>query len=575
MKTSKLFSLLVVSIVLTGSLAFPAGVFASNFAKAVDFTYVDLDNSNRGFVGNWQTAKSNTGFNFGGEDAVIGTGSAEAGTQTSSSLNSNSTEGTLTDSQSGPTAVNYSEGDYLLNGSDSVAIAVDIKYIGVHNFNGGVVINDSLARANTGFNRAGEDSEIDTGSASAQTTTSTVMNSNETTVTVEDTGMIGPVAANVDFNYFADGADAMPAQLEGDVAVAIEADIVLVENRNFGFVHNDSVAMSNTGGNFTGEDSELETSAAQASTSTDSTVNLNQTSVTLTDSGIVGPMAINADGDFTYGDIEDSCIGGDFALAVDKNAAIVLNDNSAFVINDSKAMANSGLNKTGEDSELTTGGATASTATTNNVNSNSTNVVIADSSMGPVAANVDMDTETLGGAGISCITCGGSMGPVAANVNTDGGTAIAVDTNVAMVSNDNRAMVINDSEASANTGMNRTGGDSTVVTGDASAATSTSNDVNSNSTNVEINDTTGVGPTAANVETSGDSTAVSTETVVVSADNNNSGAVVNGSQASANTGGNTGGCNADGSSITTGNANSTTTTTNTVNSNTTTFVINQ
>lgn len=538
-------------------------------AIAVDFNGGLFIDTNSGFVINTPSSFANSGFNSVDEEGSVTTNSATADTDTTTALNSNSLIGGITDTQSGPTAYNLDTDD-----EDALAVAVDANLVGVINFNFGFVSNTSLSMANSGFNQAGEESTILTGSATSRTKTETDLNSNVTDISINDSGD-GSVAFNED-------GDA------SGTAVAADVNGVLVVNANMGSVCDFSFAGANSGVNITeDEEGTITTLGALATTQTTSGLNSNTTDVDITDSGEEGPVAANVD--------FDEC---NLAVAIDVNAVLVFNNNLGSVLNVSVAAANTGMNNGGEESTVTTGSATAGTTTTTNLNTNTTSVSITDNSNGPVAVNTDDDCEIdpcnpqipspceEDACGTGCGGCPGGQGqtgPVAANVDTDGGVAVAIDANIAVVDNDNRGLVGNTSVALANSGGNQAGEESSVTTGNANAGTGTTNTVNSNDTTIVITDGATSGPVAVNQD-SEDSLAVSADVNAAVVSNNNSALVTNQSTAVANTGNNGSleqeaagtcgtGCGEDESTVTTGNATATTTTTNNVNSNTTTFTI--
>lgn len=535
-------------------------------AVAVDLNGALIMNDNFGAVCDFTNANANTGENSVDEEGNVTSGIAFAGTDASTSLNSTNLTGSLTDEHDGLFAFNDDTED-----EDALAVEVDANLVGVINFNRGFVKNNSIALANSGLNNSGEESNIDSGAAGAGTETATELNTNTADVTITDMGD-GPVA------YNSDGDD------EG-LAIAADVNAALVLNANMGDVCNFSVAGANSGMNVSGEESEITTGGALATTDTTTGLNSNTTDVAITNNGSMGSIAANVD-------FDESSV----AVGVDANVALVFNENQGKVKNLSFAGANSGMNGGDEESVVTTGSATAGTTASTTVNTNKTSVTITDNSNGPVAMNTEdcsvnpcrpqipNPCETGCETGCEGITVGGpTNGPVAANIDTDGGVSVAVNANVAVVSNDNVAGVSNVSIAMANTGLNGSGEESTVLTGNAVATTGTTNTVNGNDTTVAINDGTSSGPVAVNKETEG-GVAVSVDANVVAVTNDNTAVVSNVSSAVANTGNNgdaaqnatcTTGCDeAEGGSVTTGDATATTTTTNTVNSNTTTFTIN-
>lgn len=537
-------------------------------AVSVDFNGGLVLNDNLGSVCDFTSASANSGYNVGDEEATVATHSSSAVTLTSTDLNSSETTGSITDTASGPIAVNNDVDE------EALALAIDANVAGVINFNDGMVSNKSFALSNSGFNTAGEESAILAGTAGSTTSTDTDLNSNMTDVTIDNNSHNGPVAFNEDVD-------------EDGTAVAVNVNGALVMNTNLGGVCNFSVAGANSGVNVIDEEGNVTTATATAATGATTDLNANDTTIAIRNSD--SPVAANTD-------VDDEGL----AISADANFALVDNSNYGEVTNFSMAGANTGANYGGEESSISTGVAVAETSAITTVNTNKTVVTIADNTNGPVAVNTDdkhvnpcnpQIPNPCIEDGCPCdeISCGDSLaegrgtGPVAANIDTDGGVAIAVNANVAVVGNDNEGSVLNVSTAVANSGANGAGEESTVSTGAALASTGATSNVNSNDTTVGITDGASSGPVAANVDTDG-GTAVAVDANVAAVSNNNEATVTNVSNASANTGANgdpqsascTSGCedNAEGGSVTTGAASASTRTTTEVNSNTTTFTIN-
>ena len=556
----------LLALVLVFSLATTVkAVTPGSSVKAIDFNFVDIHNDNCAFDMNFSKARANTGWNMtSGEVSLIKSGSADAGTDAATGMNTNVAMGTLTDTHIGPIAVN------LFTGPFANAYALDFNFVKIHNHNFGMVWNDSFAWANTGWNTiTGKKAKITTGNATADTKTATTMNTNLADVSIVDTNFVGPVAANL--------FSPMPM-----MAIAKDENKIKIVNFNFGFVGNDSDALANTGHNVVkGKKADIKTGKADASTETTTVMNTNVTEAAIVDAGLIGPVA---------GNVNFMLVGAgeimpfNFVLAKDENKIKVVNFNHALVLNDSFAKANTGYNTAGKKSTIKTGAAVASTATSTTVNTNYTSAAIVDTSSGPFAGNVGLGHLPFCGDDLEsdCENSIGGIGPVAINIG--GGIAIAEDENEIEVKNHNNAFVYNDSDAKANSGYNTTGAGSTITTGSATASTMTDNTVNTNVTDVTITDAAGIGPVAANIGGGPVSVAKATETAEVEVNNDNHAVVINDSNASANTGNNSVpvqpastncGGSTDGGTVTTGDASATTTTTNTVNTNVTTFSINQ
>jgi len=329
------------------------------------------------------------------------------------------------------------------------AIAVDLNGALIVNDNVGAVCDFTFANANTGLNGVEEEATITTGSASAGTDATTSLNGSEVMGSLTD-DHDGPLA----YNYDTDDEDAL--------AVAVDANLVGVINFNGGVVSNMSFALANSGFNYGGEESVINTGGASADTGTVTDLNWNSTDISIEDTNGRGPVAYNEDGE-----------ADGLAVAVDLNGVLVVNTNLGEVCNFSVADANSGMNVSGEESTIVTGLAEADTTTETDLNSNTTKVAITDSgATGPVAANVDFDECS---------------------------TAVGVDANVAVVFNQNMGKVSNVSLAAANSGMNLGGEESNITTGGAVAGTTTGSTVNSNTTSVTIADRSN-GPVAINTE---------------------------------------------------------------------------
>lgn len=483
-------------------------------ATAVDFIHVEVVNTNLGKVMNFSIADANSGWNIvGGRGGLIDSGNAEANTEAGTVLNTSKTvvEGEIYNS---PTAMNSGEG--LMSPE---ALAMDFIFVDVDNFNMGKVCNFSVADANTGYNLAGKYGDIDTGNATAKTQTETTLNSIDNKVSVHKE-VVGPLALNLEmggeFGLFG-GRPPMPRS--GPKATAIDFIAIDVDNLNVGCVGNFSVALANSGRNAASKYGEVETGKALASTETETNLNMIANDVSVSEAG-QGPTAVN----FVYtGFIDAQCCrpggGSPKALAINGTMVGVHNFNFGLVENLSLANANTGENIVGKRASITTGDATASTGTANDVNSIS-NTISVSSSNGPMAINAEVGLPD-GGCASTELGCGGmTTGTVAANIGTPG-TAVVKDMTVVEVENTNVAMVDNVSVANANTGNNVAGcgdlGDpceliqpvctntcgggcydpcpipsidpcqpASITTGDATAETSVENTVNTSETTITI-----------------------------------------------------------------------------------------
>jgi hypothetical protein len=295
---------------------------------------VEVDNVNLGYVGNWVATAANTGhnWNFWGDSD---TGDAQSTANVSTTMNHSSTTVVVSDSGMGPLAANV-EGDveddcnHARGGCKKkhhrkpgpVAMAMDVNAVDVDNTNMGAVVNDVSTAANTGLNMT-VGGESDTGDATADSTVVNDVNGNETYVQINDTSG-GPTAVNTDGAMGADVPCVGPIDVCGSggptaanigeegTAVAVDADVVEVDNTNAALVVNDVDTAANTGGNVTidcgddpcdddnhvdepachdpcdcdpcdGDDAETNTGDAEASSTVENTVNTNSTTVVITD----------------------------------------------------------------------------------------------------------------------------------------------------------------------------------------------------------------------------------------------------------------------------------------------------
>ena len=145
----------------------------------------------------------------------------------------------------GPAAVN-------LGGKHALAVALEADLVGVRNTNLGLVANCVSTSANTGANLTLFGSS-DTGNATARSTVTNSVNSNETGVLIAD-GSSGPVAANVGHmgGPMMPGGGPVAANVgTSGIAVAAEVDAVGVSNTNVGAVVNDVDTVANSGHNVT------------------------------------------------------------------------------------------------------------------------------------------------------------------------------------------------------------------------------------------------------------------------------------------------------------------------------------
>ena len=518
----KTFLTLLVSLSLVLS-AVTASYAMGPLAVSADVIVANVDNTNVGRVCNFTQTRANTGDNFTyGASSFTGTAGAYA--DVGSGLNSSSTGVYVTNTGSGPVALNLEE-HYLPNpsllpfsvsggsmnypwllgflfGPGSKAVALDLTYLNVDNFNSGMVGNNVLTNSNTGNNiTLGGTSQ--TGAAVAGSKVTTNLNSNSTGVYVTDSES-GPLAANMGTYVYDDVLDANYVPMYfGDLAVALDITNVDVSNFNHGYVFNNVDTNANTGYNFTlGANSG--TGGALAGADVSSTVNRNVTTVAVSETG-VGPMALNSEENFGVR-LNPVFMSGSIAVAGEVNVALVDNTNHGMVLNDVDTNANSAHNLAFGGSS-NTGMALSYAVVGSNVNSNTTTVGITDTSS-PTAMNSDSQVNTTGGCVPSVgFPCGGSTGgTTAANVG-DSGVAVAVDATIASVTNNNTGTVVNNVTTEANTGGNMTKGcgeitcpcdqpnptespapvvTTTSSTGDAVASSEVSNTVNTNTTTVVI-----------------------------------------------------------------------------------------
>jgi hypothetical protein len=371
----------------------------------------------------------------------------------------------------------------------SLAVAMDLTKVKICNFNMGGIGNFIHTQANSGMN-FNMWSDSDTGNAAASASVGSTLNSNSTAVTICDFES-GPVAVNMGGGGGMPGL-CWPFLCYGKVAIAADLTEVKVCNFNAGLIINGIRTAANSGHNWTIAGDSM-TGNANASANVSTNLNSNSTSVTVMEGG-AGPMAIN--------------LGGWRALAVALEADLVKvkNMNLGLVANCISTSANSGGNMTMFGSSGT-GNATARSTVASTVNTNSTSVMIADGSSGPVAANIGGSLAMCDGEMVDghCLLDGG---PVATNHGTSG-KAISAEVDAVDVSNTNIGEVTNKVNTTANTGDNVTigcckdpcpdpcdpdpcdpdpcdpeGPDSD--TGNATATSTVTNTVNTNSTSVVI-----------------------------------------------------------------------------------------
>jgi hypothetical protein len=376
-------------------------------AIAVDATLVGVCNFNYGTVSNMVFTGANSGLNettgkedmwphfgfswfpwFGGDEVESDTGNAIAKATVSTNLNSNDTFVAVCDFENGPKAINWERPcrfhcfyDRCGCDPDPVAVAVDLTAVKVSNFNIGSVMNMVFTGANTGWNDTSGGSS-DTGDARATASVATTLNTNHTCVMVSEGGS---------------GALAMNNARHGGLAIAVEADLVKVDNMNLGYVANFVGTLANSGGNTTSGGSSG-TGSAIASASVTNNVNSNSTFIGISGSDSAaavnggstsirvpcdGPIDVcNPDGVVAVND------GKGTAIAADIDAVSVSNTNVAEVDNVVVTSANTGGNETGDidqgsfgcgqddGGDSSTGNASATSTVENTVNSNSTTVVI-------------------------------------------------------------------------------------------------------------------------------------------------------------------------------------------------------
>jgi hypothetical protein len=458
----------IYSIIICLALVLTMGVntAAAQVAVGADLNVAGVYNYNNGNVFNFTGTNADSGYNFTFMGAS-GTGTAGAAGVVANTTNSNDSTVLLGDGGTGPQAVNYKGfGPISWN---PVAVAVDANVAGVINLNNANVFNFVNTSANSGHNfTMGGGS--DTGNVAARSTVTNTANTNVSTVGVLDIES-GPVATNwsgFGFPFFPSGGT--------QVAVSADLNVAGVYNFNQGNVMNAVMTDANSGDNVTLKFGSMgvlsNTGNAVAASTVTTTVNTNTSSVFVTDAG-TGPLAVNN----AFG------TGTQVAVAADVNLGLSVNTNEANVDNFVLTTSNSGDNFTGDALFTNTGNATSRTTVANTVNTNTTIMVVEDSSTGLVAGN----TQGMPGStpcSITLPTCGGAGGTTAANVGTSG-TAVAAGVTGAVAVNENNADVNNVTVTQANTGDNTTiGGGSN--TGNASAATSVSNTVNTNTTTVVI-----------------------------------------------------------------------------------------
>lgn len=529
----KMKKILTLVAVLTLALAVVPGVSAhhepENWAVAVDANLVGIFNENYGDVCNFAFTNANSGFNYvTGKKVTSDTGNALAGAEVTTDENANKTAVTLGDGGEGPVAVNEVENENgrvhkedKKEGGDNTAIAVDLNAVLVTNFNFGFVNNSVVTGANTGFNKVNGKKAVDagTGNAEAGAEVATTLNTNKTEVTVDDSES-GPMALNSQTTKkhdcceddcdeeccdeepecgcadFTSGQNGKKHHDNDNLAVAVDVNAVLVDNLNVGFVSNFVMTGANTGVNFVDGKKAVttDTGDALAGTKVDNSVNSNETTVTITDDG-AGPAAINsAELEKSHRRSQSHEKGDAVAIAADVNLGAVLNTNFGLVANVVYTGANSGGNYTSKGSS-STGNATAYSAVTNDVNSNTTSMTI-NGGTGAVAVNSNGTNDSSSPCEPNT-PCAQGDGTYAGNIGTTG-TAVAVDVTAAAVTNENMGVVTNVVGTTANTGGNMTGGEekksccdcdqttTTTSTGDATAGTSVSNTVNTNDTTVVV-----------------------------------------------------------------------------------------
>jgi len=228
-------------------------------AIAWDNTEIEVKNVNFGFVSNDLMLLANTGHNLT-VGSKVDTGDAAVTVNVGTTLNTNTTRLEMYESGMGPVAVNFAMGDVY---RVPLAVAAESDEISVSNFNFGMVGNNVLARANTGWNGTyGKGKDVDTGDAAVTSNISNAVNTNTTSVAKTDTA-VGPVAVNAELSGCGglSGVPCLPAGGVGPVAanigtsgiaVAVESDEVEVSNKNGAIVTNNETLVANTGHNQTG-----------------------------------------------------------------------------------------------------------------------------------------------------------------------------------------------------------------------------------------------------------------------------------------------------------------------------------
>jgi hypothetical protein len=461
----------------TAAMAFLTGPAYAATSVAADVNGAVVYNSNKGFVNNFTSTNANSGFNLtSGKKAGLTTGDATANGGVVNGVNSSNTKGKLTDNGSGASANNSKGG---------VAVAADVNFIVAYNENFGAVGNFVTTNANTGWNLTTGGKSVNTGDAKSSAMVFNSVNTNKADITVADNAS-GATADNSGWKK----------SHGDDVAVAADVNAAGVVNLNNGFVTNFVATNSNTGGNITSgtEDKKgkrdykdpsstaVETGDATAFAMVSSSVNHNDSTVTVTDNG-TGASAMNT-----------GKKGDGVAVGIDANLAGVVNVNNGSVVNMVGTNANTGANVTTGGS-VTTGDATSKSFVASNVNDNKSNVTVTGSG----------DTSAQNGSsdhheGMSAASDTGSTGTTA--TNTGSGVAVAADVNAGVVVNSNQGCVTSNVQTNSNTGGNVTGStdptpshsdnggssqsSTTTTTGNANASSTVVNTVNTNTTSITI-----------------------------------------------------------------------------------------
>lgn len=237
----------------------------------------------------------------------------------------------------------------------------------------------------------------------------------------------------------------------------------------------DNAAQNNTGQTSNGTSGDTNLTTGDASNSTSIVNTGNQNIAGSNNCCQQGATVINSNNG-AYSDNNGSAVLSSTDNLNQGNGAVITNNiNSATLTGDNSTSYNNG------NSTLTTGDANTTGTIFNNINSNLAGVTVSE-------FNIEDDHRgdyVLDFAANCVANCGSS--PLSANINNGAGstnTATSSATNSNSTSQTNNGTVINDMTLTANSGDNtasfNTGGDSSIVTGDANIAANILNFVNNN-----------------------------------------------------------------------------------------------